>query len=169
MEIRISDLRNAISGKSLGNLGVSAVRGVAATVRGPTELGGTERLAEGFDAKVGDFSKVRIIFGSDENAEPKTSGSGGHGQVVLRDFLAGSGELGEDIGIVFRGEGTEWFDPGDLADRFQTGPPFTGAGGILGQADSHEGFGPNHGGENDFLVRRDGPEDGRILRSFPSD
>ena len=112
---------------------------------------------------------MSFVLGPDENAEAEAAGGGGHSEIVLRNLLAGDRELGKNIGIVFRGEGAEWFDPGDLADRFQTGPPFTGAGGVLGQTDSHQRFGPNYGGENDFLVRRDGLEVGRVLRSFPGD
>ena len=57
---------------------------------------------------------------------------------------------------MFQHDGAERFDPGDFADSFQAGPTVAGAGGVLGQANSHKGFGPNHGRENDFLVRRDG-------------
>jgi len=104
-----------------------------------------------------------FVLRPDENAEAEAAGGGSHSEIVLRNLLAGGRELGKNIGVVLRGEGAERFDPGDFADRFQTGSAFAGAGSVLGQADTHQGFGPNHGRENDFLVRRDGLENGRVL------
>ena len=120
-------------------------------------------LAEGEDAEVGDFAEVGFVLGPDENPEAEAAGGGGHGEVVLRNLLAGGRELGKYIGVVFRGKGAERFDPGNLPDSLQAGPTFAGAGGVLGQANSHKGFGPNHGRENDFLVRRDGFKEGGVF------
>lgn len=134
-----------------------------------SEREGEQGLMEGFDAEVGDFAKMGFVLGPDENAEAEAAGGGGHREIVLRNLLAGGRELGKNIGVVFRGEGAERFDPGDFADCFQTCPAFAGAGGVFGQADTHQSFGPNHSRENDLLVRRDGLEDGRVVRSFPGD
>jgi hypothetical protein len=121
------------------------------------------RLAEGEDAEVRDFAEVGFVLGPDENAEAEAAGGGGHGEIVLRNLLAGGRELGKYIGVVFRGEGTKRFDPSDFTNRFQAGPAFAGAGSILGQADTHQGFGPNHSGEDDFLVRGDGFKEGGVF------
>ena len=124
---------------------------------------GRRRLVEGEDAEVGDFAEVGFVLGPDENPEAEAAGGGGHGEVVLRNLLAGGRELGKNIGVMFGGEGAERFDPGDFADSFQAGPTFAGAGGVLGQTNPYEGFSPNHSGEDDFLVRGDGFKEGGVF------